>query len=145
MYSTIEAQIDDDKLGAKNNAAFDANENERVYSILEQKPGQIDYATRSIRDDSERVYSVLETEPGQIAYGTSSNPGHKPADQGCTVDAGPVYSTLDEERDVNMSLDYVTVLPPKVEPAQSDRSIYTDLSEQRAAENQYQSLVKRKK
>lgn len=145
MYSTIDAQIDGEKLGAKNNAAFDANENERVYSILEQKPGQIDYATQSIPDDSERVYSVIETEPGQIAYGTSSNAGHKPADQGCTVDAGSVYSTLDEERDMNTSLDYVTVLLPKVEPAQSDCSIYTDLSEQRAAEDQYQSLVKRKK
>ena len=120
MYSTIEAQIDDEKLGAKNNAAFDANENERVYSIL-------------------------ETEPGQIAYGTSSNLAHKPADQGCALDAGPVYSALDEERYVNTSPDYVTVLPPKVETAQSDCSIYTDLSKQRAAENQYQSLVKRKK
>ena len=141
MYSTIDPQINDEKLGAKSNDAFDANEKERVYSILEQKPGQIDYATQSINDDSERVYSILETEAGQIAYGGSSNPGDKPANQGCLE----VYSNLDEEQDANASCDYVTVLPPKLEPGQSDSSIYAELSEQRAAENQYQSLVKRKK
>ena len=106
MYSTIDPQINDEKLGAKNNDAFDANE-----------------------------------KAGQIAYGGSSNPGDKPANQGCLE----VYSTLDEEQDTNASCDYVTVLPPKLEPGQSDSSIYAELSEQRAAENQYQSLVKRKK
>ena len=145
MYSTIDPQINDEKLGAKNNDAFDANEKERVYSSLERKPGQIDYATQSIYDDSERVHSILETEAGQNAYGGSSNPGDKPANQGCLVDTGQVYSTLDEEQDANASCNYVTVLPPKLEPGQSDSSIYAELSEQRAAENQYQSLVKRKK
>ena len=129
MYCAI---IDDRKLGAKNNDGFDANENERVYSILEQYSGQINCITAGMQDDSERVYSVLETDPGQIAYPTPGIPNCKPADQGCTEDTGP-------------DAGYITVLPPKSELSQSDCSVYADLSEQREGENQYQSLVKRKK
>ena len=102
MYSTI---VDDKKLGAKNNDAFDANENERVYSIL-------------------------ETEPGQISYPTPSRVSFEPAGHGYTGDPG---------------VDYLTVLPPKSEPGQSDCPVYADLSSQRGGENEYQSLVKRKK
>lgn len=91
------------------------------------------------------MYSILEQKRGQTACATSSNLGDKPANKGCPVGTGTVYSTLDEEQDVDTSCDYITVLPPKVELGQSDGSIYADLSEQRAAENQYQSLVKRKK
>jgi hypothetical protein len=139
VYSTIDPQINDRKVGAKSNDAFDANEDERVYSILEQYPNQIDYTTPSTVD--ERVYSILETEPGQIAYPTPSTVYSEPADQGCTVDTGVDYVTVLDDS----NLDYVTVLPPKVEPGQSDCSVYADLSEQRAGENEYQSLVRRKK
>ncbi|CAB3988866.1 zonadhesin [Paramuricea clavata] len=128
VYSTIDPQINDRKVGAKSNDAFDANEDERAYSILEQYPNQIDYTTPCTGD--ERVYSILETEPGQIAYPTPS-----------TVYSEPDYVTVLD----NSDMDYVTVLPPKVEPGQSDCSVYADLSEQRAGENEYQSLVRRKK
>ena len=102
LYSTT---VDDKKLGAKNNDAFHANENERVYSIL-------------------------ETEPGQISYPTPSRVSFEPAGHGYTGDS---------------DVDYVTVLPSKSEPGQSDCPVYADLSGQRDAENEYQSLVKRKK
>ena len=127
LYSTI---VDDKKLGAKNNDAFDANEKERVYSILEQYPGQINATTPNIPNDSERVYSILETEPGQISYPTPSRVNFEPAGHEYTGD---------------LVVDYVTVLPSKSEPGQSDCPVYADLSGQRDGENEYQSLVKRKK
>jgi hypothetical protein len=81
-------------------------------------------------NDGEGVYSVLDTEPGQTSYPTPGSVNFKPADHGYTGDS---------------DVEYLTVLSAKSEPDQSDCSVYADLSAQRDGENQYESLVKRKK
>jgi hypothetical protein len=77
--------------------------------------------------EKDRVSSILEQHPCKIADPKPSGLNCKPVGQEC------------------IPLDYITVLPPKSELSQADCSIYAELSEQRDAENQYQSLVKRKK
>ena len=81
-------------------------------------------------NDGEGVYSILETEPGQTSYPTPGSVNFKPAGHGYTGDS---------------DVEYLTVLSAKSEPDQSDCSVYADLSAQRDGENQYESLVKRKK
>ncbi len=77
--------------------------------------------------EKDRVSSILEQHPCKIADPKPSGLNCEPTGQEC------------------VPLDYITVLPPKGELSQSDCSVYAELSEQREGENQYQSLVKRKK
>ena len=77
--------------------------------------------------EKDRVSSILEQHPCKIADPKPSSPNCEPTGQEC------------------VPLDYITVLPPKGELSQADCSVYAELSEHRDAENQYQSLVKRKK
>ena len=139
MYSTIDPDVDEKKLGAKCNSAFDGNTNERVYSILEQQPGQINYTKPNLEDGNERVYSILETEQSPISYPEPSSENGKTDEKNCTAVPDRVYSYLDQ--DMNESPDYITVLAPKgetmVEPGQPDCSVYAQLSGHRGGENEY--------
>ncbi|XP_028398247.1 uncharacterized protein LOC114521873 isoform X2 [Dendronephthya gigantea] len=122
VYSTIEPEITDDgKQGAKINQAFDVNENDHEYSILEQ------------------------TEQGTITCPTSIQQDPSPSVHARTMDTAPIYVSFEDDKKnkITTAADYVTILSP--EPCQLNGSLYADLSDQRGGGNQYESLVKRKK